>query len=254
MKKWRSFQAEHCITWAKDAFDKIFNEDVTFLSEVLTKAQLHLVTAEQPLDLRASDSRFAAYVESLLDGRADFELLQLKHSLECIASHPSDAGSSTSAETNRCSGYVEWALKLFFELFNRDVRALIDLHPPGSLDDDGAPFWSGSRARVPVPEEWPDFVNGYKLSVLREFVIWAAVLKARVHQVSIDPSQASDALDALEMGGGVEILRSRVMDPQNTRDRLVSDIIELMKGISRDKALLTEAQVFDKVCTNGSGA
>lgn len=243
----RSFQAEHCITWAKDTFDKLFNEDINFISELMKKVRLRLEAPEQSSDLRANDSRFAAYVGSLLDGRTDFELLQLKHSLECILPRPRSMGSSAGAETNPNSDYVEWALKLFFELFNRDVRSLIDLHPPGSLDDDGALFWSGSRARVPAPEEWPDFVNGYKLLVLREFVICAAILKARAHEVTIDPSQASDALDALEMSGGVEILRSRVMDAQITRDGLVSEIIELFKGASQYKAVLAEALVFDKV-------
>lgn len=216
----------------------------------MSKARSQLRVSETS-DYRENDSRFAASVGGVLEGRADFELLQLKHWLECISTNSnSNNGDSISNDrgSSRSSDYVEWALKLFFELFDRDVRALVDLHPAGSLDDDGAsPFWSGSRARVPVPEEWPEFVNGYKLSVLREFVLWAAVLKARVHGVALDAAQASDALDALEMGGGVEILRSRVMDPENTRERLISDIAELMRRIPIGRVNLVQAQTFDKV-------
>ena len=43
---------------------------------------------------------------------------------------------------------LEWAVKLADKLFNVAVTQLLQEHPPESLDDEGEPFWTGTR-RIP---------------------------------------------------------------------------------------------------------
>jgi ubiquitin-activating enzyme E1 len=45
---------------------------------------------------------------------------------------------------------VKWAATTATKLFRESVEALLRQHPPGSLDEDGEPFWSGSR-KEPKP-------------------------------------------------------------------------------------------------------
>ena len=48
---------------------------------------------------------------------------------------------------------VQWTLALFHKLFFVDMRSLIAENPSDKVDDDGEPFWGGSR-RMPQPTEF----------------------------------------------------------------------------------------------------
>ena len=57
--------------------------------------------------------------------------------------------------------------------------ALLRQHPLGSTDDEGDPFWSGVR-RPPTPLKLDSFNASH-----REFVWWAAVLRAGVYGIDV---------------------------------------------------------------------
>jgi len=40
---------------------------------------------------------------------------------------------------------VKWAVDLFHELFHSNIVALLAEHPPDSHDEEGEPFWTGTR-------------------------------------------------------------------------------------------------------------
>lgn len=82
-------------------------------------------------------------------------------------------------------GSLEWAVKLAHKLFNVAVTQLLQEHPPGSLDDEGEPFWSGTR-RVPKvlsysklknDSEEDDIVN----KSIVDFVRYAARLRMETY-------------------------------------------------------------------------
>lgn len=69
---------------------------------------------------------------------------------------------------------------LFFIFAGQDsAEELLKQHPVGSTDDEGDPFWSGTR-RPPSPLKL-DSAN----LLHREFVWWASVLRAGVYGLDV---------------------------------------------------------------------
>jgi ubiquitin-activating enzyme E1 len=134
---------EHCVAWAKSAFEAMFSADVAVLRSAL---------------LAVHQDSFAALTETLTPE----ELPRLIHNV-----------AMCSPSAYHADVAVEWALLQFHDLFVRDIEALLATHPLDELDDQGQPFWSGSR-RVPVALAFNSTDPAHSA-----FVRWAAVLKCK---------------------------------------------------------------------------
>ncbi len=112
------YQSDHCISWARSVFDSVFNSEVKALQSVLEL---------KDKDLPDEIGRLASE-----DIEAVYESLVL-----------------TTASPRDATGVVTWAMKLFHKNFYSEINKLLLEHPVHELDDDGVPFWGGSR-RVPA--------------------------------------------------------------------------------------------------------
>ncbi len=153
------YKAEHCVSWAKDFYEQIFNSDIQALRTGLS-------------ELRGSGDE---QVENWLQGLNQDDLVRVWENLKVL----SEVNSPTDAKVN----VLKWSLSKFDQFFNRDVSQLLVKHPPDSLEEeeDGRPgrlFWGGSR-RIPSP------IN-FNLSdpLHKSFVIHAAILKNRCLGIS----------------------------------------------------------------------
>ena len=122
------YQPDHCISWAKGLFERLFGEDIRPLK---TSLELSLLTTE------GKSGKLTEYLESL-PGESLLSIHTLFHSLT-----PAPSSSATQAPLLTAEQAVEGAYRLFDSLYRREVADLLKEHPLDELDEDGKPFWSG---------------------------------------------------------------------------------------------------------------
>lgn len=86
---------------------------------------------------------------------------------------------SAGEEAVVLDGALKWALGLFQSLYEGEIQQLLRENPPNKLDDEGQPFWGGSR-RIPKPMLLTNIVGSRDahshFSMLVDFVTNAARL------------------------------------------------------------------------------
>jgi ubiquitin-activating enzyme E1 len=142
--------------WAKAFFEDIFGQRLAVLKEGLE-----------------ASAKGAGYVrrwvrKEILLGCAPGSQ-EAKVALETLQKANEDLGSlfKTSKEHR-----YEWAGALFAEHFDGAVAKLLEEHPADSLDDEGTPFWSGTRV---IPER---LTLSDDIDVLN-FLKYASLLRGR---------------------------------------------------------------------------
>ena len=146
------YQPEHCVSWARAVFDESFSQDVSTIKALATQ----LVAWGD-----------ASHVMSALEELPADSFARLGRALE-LAPRPGQKLDDVALQSLR------WALTLFDDLFVVAVARLVAEHPASSLDDEGAPFWGGSR-------RFPTLVAAFNSSdpIHVDFVRWAAWLHAK---------------------------------------------------------------------------
>lgn len=127
------YLSDHCVSWARALFTQCFYDDVESLRTALGAA-----CAAGPA------------LEKHLEHIAEDDLRRLDHLVQLVGKY--SAGGEGDAG-GRQRALVQWAVTLFDKVFNADMLALLRENPPGKLDEDGEPFWGGSR-RMPEPCEF----------------------------------------------------------------------------------------------------
>ena len=122
------YQPDHCISWAKGLFERLFSEDIRALK---TSLELPLSTSD------GRNGKLTEYLESL----PSESLLSIHALLNSLTS--AQPSSSTQSPCLTADQAVEGAYKLFDSLYRREVTDLLKEHPLDELDEDGKPFWSG---------------------------------------------------------------------------------------------------------------
>lgn len=269
------------MAWAKEQLNTIAVNEVDLMNQLLSNVLLSphsdMDECMQPL-VGKSDSELNYLLDWL---NALVALRALAHP---VADHPAEQNVSDtnldcpdsiipsiiseighSEKLLQTAIFLEYAFKLFFRFFEMDVLDLLEQHPVGSFDEDGkTPFWSGARHRPPSVETWPAFVNGYKMSCLREFVVHACILKARVSGIELDYVRVSDMLDQFENLNVVESIRASVFDHpmspgeatsaseyenMTVRAKIAMRISNLSQDVEPNSMTKFTPLVFDKVNT-----
>lgn len=119
------FAPEHCVAWAREQLDAEFGSPV---GEALRFAE-----DEGAFVRQHADERSEAGVDT--EGLGD----ALRRVVATLEGRPETAAAC-----------VRRGLALFAERFDASIRGLLAAHPPGHADEDGQPFWRGSK-RMPAP-------------------------------------------------------------------------------------------------------
>lgn len=128
------YLSDHCVSWARALFTQCFNDDIESLRSALNAAAKPGPALERHLEHMAAD-----------------DLLRLDQLVQLIGKYSGgDEGKGQEEADGRQSALAQWALALFDKVFNADMAALLEDNPADKLDEDGEPFWGGSR-RMPVP-------------------------------------------------------------------------------------------------------
>jgi ubiquitin-activating enzyme E1 len=120
------YAISHTIQWGRDLFDGLF----------LRRAK----QANEHADCLASMSleEFSKeLIHKLGKGAAPDAATELGEDL-------ATSYEESDIDTIR-SDSIDWAIELANKLFRKSVETLLIQHPVGSVDEDGEPFWSGSR-------------------------------------------------------------------------------------------------------------
>lgn len=239
------YQPEHCVSWARNKFDQLFNSDIKLLESCLsiqTFSDLR-VSADAEAGLEGSSSS----VESMEGGNGNGESKgsgeAVLSSLKALMLSSDDISRLLAALKNSQvtpKSTVGWAVRTFDSTYRVDAKQLLKEHPAGEVDEEGVPFWGGSRRR-PIPLAFDAADNAH-----RSFVLWAAVLRGRACGLTLggpeDPSLV-EAYSEVE-GSGVGV------DMGDSDDGGESELGELLinMGVEKRQGLLglLNAQAFEK--------
>jgi ubiquitin-activating enzyme E1 len=132
------FLISHTIQWGRDLFEGYFTkrpQQTNDLTKLLRDEGPRKVEAKLQAELGKESS-----VESARDLLEDLE------ATECLDLPEWKAGA------------LRWAVRCADKLFRQQIEVLLREHPVDSVDEDGEPFWSGSR-RTPTPVTFREGTN-----------------------------------------------------------------------------------------------
>lgn len=135
------YEISHTIQWARDLFDGYFNRRPR-------QANDHVVEISKAEDL-------SNIAQALLEKLGDDAAVDMAEELgEDLGVFPFVVGSDDPSDPEYVHAVkkasLNWAIQRAHNLFFASMDELIQKHPADSLDEDGHPFWSGTR-RVPKP-------------------------------------------------------------------------------------------------------
>ena len=171
------YQISHTIQWGRDLFDGLFNR-----RPVQANGFVESLTEFAPNDLGQSmlsklgeDAALIASEEIRDDLGVAFDYMNADET-NC-----NDEISVKIESVKKTS--IIWAVRLAKKLFQIDINAILNKHPRNSLDEDGEPFWTGTR-RCPTPLSFDTFFTNendkFQTSInqyLIDFILSAARLR-----------------------------------------------------------------------------
>jgi ubiquitin-activating enzyme E1 len=191
------YDISHTIQWARDLFDGYFNRRPR-------QANDHVGEMPQIDDLHALG-------QSMIDKLGDDAAIAMAKELgEDLGPFPFIVGADSHdpeyvAVVRKLS--LDWAMKQANELFYVTMAELIQKHPLDSVDDDGSPFWSGTR-RAPKPMRFMPLNSDVQVSAqqviinesIAQFVSSAARLRMEsfLQNSSVTSVTLEEALYALQ--------------------------------------------------------
>jgi ubiquitin-activating enzyme E1 len=191
------YDISHTIQWARDLFDGYFNRRPR-------QANDHVGEMPQIDDLHALG-------QSMIDKLGDDAAIAMAKELgEDLGPFPFIVGADSHdpeyvAVVRKLS--LDWAMKQANELFYVTMAELIQKHPLDSVDDDGLPFWSGTR-RAPKPMRFMPLDSDVQVSAqqviinesIAQFVSSAARLRMEsfLQKSSVTSVTLEEALYALQ--------------------------------------------------------
>ena len=210
------YEISHTIQWGRDLFDGLFtrrptqvNNQKPFLSEMDLNQYVQMLVQKTGEDTA---------IETATELQEDCFSFDLKNIEEI----------KTTA--------LEWAAKLAKSLFYTSIQNLLLKHPLDSVDEDGKPFWSGTR-RAPTPlcysddATWP---NQHEINEnMINFVKFAARLRMETylsnHDTSITNVSSEEARIAL-LAPQEEMPHTSSSDSTEGSRRIHANILETLKN------------------------
>jgi ubiquitin-activating enzyme E1 len=177
------YAISHTIQWGRDLFDGLYNrrpKQANDFAPAFGSSKGRIELAETLIRDRGDAAAIVA-AEELLE----------------------DISFASTAQTDARSEAIRWAVQLATRLFHDAVDELLREHPIDSLDEDGEPFWSGTR-KVPKPIRFCHPLDSEDISMvaanenLMEFVQAAARLRFEMllgdEGVQVAEEEAREAL------------------------------------------------------------
>ncbi|KAL9187802.1 hypothetical protein ACHAXT_006180 [Thalassiosira profunda] len=255
------YEISHTIQWARDLFDGYFHRRPR-------QANDHVEEMAQSEDL-------TSFSETLLEKLGEDAALDMAEELgEDLGYFPTWADSSTVPSDASDPEYVravkrdalDWAILQAHRLFYVAMDELIQKHPADSVDDDGAPFWSGTR-RVPkvlryIPlDSEEDEVSAQQVLInerIAQFVRSAARLRMETfvlvdgdsETTSISVEESLAALDEqsrllYKKKKSKEILHNLSGGGSEEDTDTLSRVVEKLNGANIGASLLPELNLAD---------
>mmetsp|Transcript_22065 Transcript_22065/g.48077 ORF Transcript_22065/g.48077 Transcript_22065/m.48077 type:complete len:1256 (+) Transcript_22065:79-3846(+) len=233
------YEISHTIQWGRDLFDGLFNKRPSQIND----------NAETLASGSTAD--FARQLVHNLGDDAALEAAEEMGEDYMIKSN----GENAAHFVERVKyASIAWAINLAHKLFNKSVQDLLRQHPLDSVDEDGEPFWTGTR-RAPKVLSYNDAgeVSSEHCAVnehLVDFVRTAARLRAENYLPQDGSAEelisADDAVNALvsfdRSSGGTDTSTSS--DDNDTAAR-VSGLLNGEKEWSKQILPLNPAE-FEK--------
>ncbi|KAL7540920.1 hypothetical protein ACHAWF_006817, partial [Thalassiosira exigua] len=179
------YEIGHTIQWARDLFDGYYRRRPR--------------QANDRVERIARTEDMTAFARSLIDELGEDAAMdmaeELGEDLGFYSTHWDSSDPEYLSAVRKDS--LVWAVRQAHLLFDKAMEELIEKHPVDSLDDDGVPFWSGTR-RVPKPlrfvpmDSQDDEVSAQQVIVnerIAQFVRSAARLRV---ESFLDVNEAED--------------------------------------------------------------
>ena len=136
------YETDHVVQWGRDLFDGLFKGRPERVNENFSG----LAAAGHNGNKNGAEDFARMLLTKLGEDEAIIVATELDEDVpEVAASSIDDFPSCPTVEDA-----TAWAAALTKKLFHDTIRKLLRQHPRDSLDDDGKPFWSGTR-RFPIP-------------------------------------------------------------------------------------------------------
>eukprot|EP01032_Pedospumella_encystans_P012227 gene12227-14159_t len=225
------YQPEHCVAWAKSRFEEYFNSQVELVVHLrslllLPTTATTTATDGSDADATATEDRVRAWLNTLSTD-------QLSGVLKVLRFQPWTS-----------DGARKWAISEFQTMFFEEPSALLRENPAESNDEEGRPFWGGSR-RQPSPQEY-DASN----PLHREFISLVSAQLQRAYLCTSAFTHANDLMpnsDAVRSNSMNEIV---VENSTRSEAELVDAILSQLKGSTSDveslRTVTFQPQQFDK--------
>ena len=163
------YQPEHCVSWARNKFDQLFNNDITMLQSCLKlscnisdkKVEIEVEENGEVVQVKSKgngegegeeggDREKEVYVKIEVEvevGKAELEESNdLYSSLQNLLLSSDDISrllSSLNQPQTTPKAAVTWAVRAFDSTYRVEAEKLLKEHPISEIDENGVPFWGG---------------------------------------------------------------------------------------------------------------
>lgn len=219
------FAIEHTIHWARDLFSSKFKKRMEIANRILAT----VFSEDQCNDViqGIKDQGGLSSLQTLRAAVKDISFLRASNFTDC----------------------VDWAVHCFLADFTEPCRVLLRAHPAEALDEDGEPFWSGTKRPPVVPVFNP-------MDDLHANFVWCtARLRALAYGIPLqwDNSEAPEFKTRLEQLAlcntasepfePVEVLEE---DSDSLKVLIEECLIELKKVLKQAESLISTEKILSK--------
>ncbi|KAL3778057.1 hypothetical protein ACHAW5_011128 [Stephanodiscus triporus] len=209
------YDISHTIQWARDLFDGYFNRRPR-------QANDHVCEMAQVEDLHA-------FGQSMIDKLGDDAAIDMAKELgEDLGPFPFIVGAD-SHDPDYVSAVkkfsLDWAINQAHMLFYVTMAELIQKHPIDSLDDDGMPFWSGTR-RAPKPMRFiplnseEDEVSAQQV-IINERIAQFVSSAARLRMESFLDIQEDNKATFITLEEALSALQERLLEKKKKKSKAI---------------------------------
>ena len=226
------YEISHTIQWARDLFDGYFNRRPR-------QANDHVGEMAQIEDLHA-------FGQSMIHKLGDDAAIAMAEELgEDLGPFPFIVGAD-SHDPDYVSAVrklsLDWAISQANMLFYVTMAELIQKHPLDSVDDDGMPFWSGSR-RAPkpmrfIPLDSEDGEVSAQQVIINERIAQFVSSAARLRMESFLDAREDHSATVITLEEALSALQEEAMLLEKKKKKPKS-IMHNLSGGGRDSAMLS---------------
>ena len=226
------YEISHTIQWARDLFDGYFHRRPR--------------QANDHVEEMALTEELTAFGQSLIEKLGDDAAIDMAEELgEDLGPFPFVVGNADSSDPEYVMAVkkvsLDWAIQQAHKLFFEAMDELIQKHPIDSLDDDGAPFWSGTR-KIPRPlrfiplDSEEDEVSAQQV-IINERIAQFVSATARLRMESfLSPQEEDGASSIITLEEALFALQEQAKLLSETKKKKSKEILHNLSGGGSDNS------------------